>query len=53
LIRGGLSLVLISLTLFAVSGAFFGALGLVGTYWLVLLILLSVLTLVGSLLRRR
>jgi len=47
--EGGL-LVLISLTLFAVFGSFFGALGLVGDYWPVLLILLGVLILLRPLL---
>lgn len=47
--EGGL-LILISLTLFAVFGSFFGALGLVGDYWPVLLILLGVLILLRPLL---
>jgi hypothetical protein len=37
-VRGGVWLILISLVLFAVFGSFFGALGLVGRYWPVLLI---------------
>ncbi|MFO7944456.1 MAG: hypothetical protein R6U51_09200 [Anaerolineales bacterium] len=48
--REGGFLVLISLTLFAVFGSFFGALGLVGDYWPVLLILLGVLVLLRPLL---
>lgn len=45
-LREGGMLVLISLTLFAVFGSFFGALGLVGDYWPVLLILLGLLILI-------
>jgi len=52
-VRAGGWLVLISLTLLAVFGSFFGALGLVGDYWPVLLILLGLVLLVGPLLRRR
>jgi len=52
-VRGGGRLILISLVLFAVFGSFFGALGLVGPYWPVLLIVLGVLALARSLFRSR
>lgn len=52
-IRGGGWLILISLVLFAVFGSFFGALGLVGPYWPVLLIVLGLLALARSLFRSR
>lgn len=45
-LREGGMLILISLTLFAVFGSFFGAIGLVGDYWPLLLILLGILILV-------
>jgi len=51
-VRGGGRLILISLVLFAVFGSFFGALGLVGHYWPVLLIGLGLLLLAQSLFRR-
>jgi hypothetical protein len=51
--RGGGWLILFSLVLFAVFGSFFGALGTVGNYWPVLLILLGLLVLIRSLIRRR
>ncbi len=51
--RAGLWLIVISLALFSVFGSFFGALGLLGDYWPVLLILLGVLLLVSPLLRAR
>jgi hypothetical protein len=43
--RGGAWLILISLVLLAVFGSFFGALGALGRYWPVLLIVLGVLAL--------
>jgi hypothetical protein len=52
-IRGGGWLILISLVLFAVFASFFGALGLVGSYWPVLLIVLGLLLLAQSLFRSR
>jgi len=51
--REGGGLILISLILFAVFGSFFGALGLAGAYWPVLLILLGLLMLVRGLFRSR
>ena len=51
--RGGGSLILISLVLFAIFGSFFGALGMVGDYWPVLLIALGLLMLGRSLFRSR
>jgi len=51
-VGGGGWLILISLVLFTVFGSFFGALGLVGAYWPVLLIALGLLILVWSLFRR-
>jgi len=50
--RAGGLLILISLVLFAVFGSFFGALGLMGDYWPVLLILLGLVLLVSPFLRR-
>jgi hypothetical protein len=52
-VLGGVWLILISLVLFAVFGSFFGALGLVGPYWPVLLIALGLLLLLRSLFRPR
>jgi hypothetical protein len=52
-VRGGGWLILISLVLFAVFASFFGALGLVGRYWPVLLIVLGLLVLAQSLFRSR
>ncbi|MGD2148468.1 MAG: hypothetical protein PVH41_17370 [Anaerolineae bacterium] len=52
-VRGGATLILISLVLFAVFGSFFGALGFLGQYWPVLLILLGLVLLVSPLLRAR
>lgn len=49
----GLWPVFISLVLFAVFGAFFGALGFLGVYWPALLILLGVLILVRNQFHRR
>lgn len=52
-IRAGGVLILISLALFAVFGSVFGALGFLGDYWPVLLILLGFLLLIRPLLRAR
>lgn len=52
-LRSGGSLILISLTLFLVFGSFFGALGLVGQWWPLLVIALGVLILVRQLFRWR
>lgn len=52
-VSGGGWLVLISLVLFTIFGSFFGALGIVGDYWPVLLILLGLLILIRSLFRPR
>jgi hypothetical protein len=52
-VRGGAWLILISLVLFAAFGSFFGALGLVGPYWPLLLIALGILVFVRSLFRFR
>ena len=49
----GAWLILISLILFAIFGSFFGAIGVLGTYWPVLIIALGVLSLIRPLLRRR
>ncbi len=49
----GSGLILISLVLFAIFGSFFGALGMVGSYWPVLLILLGLLLLGRGLFRSR
>ena len=49
----GSGLILVSLILFAVFGSFFGALGMAGSYWPVLLILLGLLMLVRALFRSR
>ena len=51
--RGGGSLILISLALFVVFGSFFGGLGILGPYWPVLLILFGLLLLARPLLGRR
>lgn len=51
-IRGGAWMVFISLILFALFGSFFGALGFLGRYWPVLLILLGVVLLFQTLFRR-
>jgi hypothetical protein len=52
-VQGGGWLILISLALFAAFGSFFGALGLMGPYWPVLLIVLGLLILVRPWFRRR
>lgn len=49
----GLRLVFTSLVLFTVFGSLFGALGFLGDYWPALLILLGLLILIHSALRRR
>jgi len=46
-------LILISLILFAIFGSFFGAIGVLGTYWPVLIIALGLFSLIRPLLRRR
>ena len=46
-------LILISLILFAVFGSFFGSLGVVGTYWPALLILLGLILLIRPFFRRK
>jgi len=51
-IREGLNLVTISLVMFTVFGSFFGALGMVGEYWPVLLIALGAFIMVRSLVRK-
>lgn len=51
--RAGGTLILISLVLFAAFGSLFGALGMMGRYWPVLLILLGLTLLLGPLLRAR
>jgi hypothetical protein len=52
-VSGGGWLILISLVLFTIFGSFFGALGFVGDYWPVLLILLGLLVLIRPLFRSR
>jgi hypothetical protein len=52
-IRAGGWLILISLVLLAAFGSVFGALGMIGDYWPVLLILLGLVLLVGPVLRGR
>ncbi|HEC34486.1 MAG TPA: hypothetical protein ENI37_07205 [Chloroflexi bacterium] len=52
-VHGGGRLILISLVLLAVFGSFFGAAGLVGVYWPILLIALGVLLLARSLFQHR
>ena len=51
--RAGGWLLLISLVLFAVFGSLFGALGFMGDYWPLLLILLGLILLLAPLLRGR
>jgi len=46
--KDGLTLMLISLIMLAVFGSFFGALGMAGQYWPVLLILLGVILMVRT-----
>jgi len=52
-VRDGGGMVLTSLVLFAIFGSLFGALGWMGNYWPVLLILLGLLLLVRTLLLGR
>ena len=52
-VRSAAWLLVISAILFVVFGSFFGALGFLGKYWPVLLILLGVLSLFQGLFRRR
>lgn len=52
-IREGTRLILVSLVLFVIFGSISGALGFLGDYWPVLLILLGLLFLVQALTRRR
>jgi hypothetical protein len=52
-VRGGAWLVFISLVMFAIAGSFFGALGFLGQYWPVLVILLGLVVLVRAFIRRR
>ena len=51
--RGGSELILISIILFVIAGSLFGQLGLLGTYWPALLILLGLFILVRGLFRPR
>jgi hypothetical protein len=51
-VREGLNLIMVSLVMFAVFGSFFGALGMVGQYWPVLLIVLGAFIMVRSFTRR-
>ncbi len=51
-IEGGLWLIFISLTLFAIFGSFLGGLTIFGNYWPVLLILLGLLVMVRNFFRR-
>jgi O-antigen/teichoic acid export membrane protein len=52
-LNSGGRLILISLVMFLIFGSFFGALGMVGPYWPVLLIVLGVLLFFQSLIGRR
>jgi hypothetical protein len=52
-VRGGAWLLVISAILYVVFGSFFGALGFLGKYWPVLLILLGLLALFQGLFGRR
>jgi hypothetical protein len=52
-LREGVPAILVSVVLFAVFGSMFGALGILGTYWPALLILLGVWLLVQNLFLRR
>ena len=51
-VREGLNLIMVSMVMFAVFGSFFGALGMVGNYWPVLLIVLGAFIMVRSFTRR-
>lgn len=50
--KDGGTLLLISFTMLAVFGSFFGALGLAGNYWPILLIVLGVVLLVRSFMKK-
>ncbi len=52
-LKEGANLLLISFTMLAVFGSFFGALGLAGKYWPVLLILLGVTLLIRTFIKKR
>lgn len=54
-LKGGVTMILISATMFLVFGSFFGALGLgpLGDYWPLLLVGLGLLILIRGLFRRR
>jgi hypothetical protein len=52
-VREASGLIFISLILFTIFGSFFGAFGLMGNYWPVLLILLGLLLLVRAMFRAR
>ena len=52
-LEGGFWLILISMVMFAIFGSFLGGLTLFGSYWPVLLIVLGLVVLVRSFLRRR
>lgn len=51
-VRGGLWTMLVSAVLFTIFGSLFGAIGVLGRYWPVLLIALGVVALVQGLFRR-
>jgi hypothetical protein len=52
-LSSGIWLILISLTLFAVFGSFFGGLAILGPYWPVLLILLGIAVFIRALPRKQ
>lgn len=52
-LEGGLGMILTSAVMFAIFGTFLGGLNLFGEYWPVLLILLGLILLIRSFLRRR
>lgn len=52
-LSGGVWLIFISLTLFAIFGSFFGSLGILGPYWPVLLILLGIIVFIRAFTRKR
>jgi hypothetical protein len=51
-VRGGLWTMLVSAVLFVIFGSVFGAIGVLGQYWPVLLIVVGVIALVQGLMRR-
>jgi hypothetical protein len=51
-VRGGLWTMLVSAVLFAVFGSLFGAIGVLGQYWPVLLIVLGLFALIQGLIKR-